>query len=134
MPLDFLKRKGPETPEPSAAAAPVLEELAAQDYALKLHYHGKSSEGVRMQAGPKALDELPGMLQGLAISEVEVIQPLPVEYAEAQPVIQRPSEAMQWLSAHHELQPDRPPCPGRARVDRRHRPRLRHIRVRHAPR
>ena len=105
MPLDFLKRKGPETPEPTAAPAPVMEELAAQDYALKLHYHGKSSEGVRMQAGPKALDELPGMLAGLAISEVEIVEPLAVEFAEAQPVIQRPSEAMQWLSAHHELSP-----------------------------
>ena len=106
MPLDFLKRKGPDV-KAAAAAQPeaVFEELTAQDYALKLHYHGKSSEGVRMKAGPKALNELPGMLAGQAISEIEIIEPLPVEFAEATPAIVRPSEAMQWLNAHHDLSP-----------------------------
>ena len=31
------------------------EEVVAQDYQLKLYYAGKSSEGVRMKAGPDAL-------------------------------------------------------------------------------
>ena len=103
MPLDFLKRrpKTPETPMPEA----VPEEAPAQDYELRLQYRAKTSEGVRMKAGPNALRELPGMLVGLAKGEIEVIEPLPVELSEAAPTIQRPSEAMQWLNAHHNDSP-----------------------------
>jgi hypothetical protein len=45
------------------------------------------------------------MLEGLTRHPVEVVEPLPLEYAQAVPVIARPSEAMQWLNAHHELTP-----------------------------
>lgn len=99
MPLDFLKRRAREPEAPPPAPAP--EEAPAQDYELRLQYRAKASEGVRMKAGPNALRELPGMLVGLSKSEIEVIEPLPVELSEAAPVIQRPSEAMQWLNAHH---------------------------------
>ncbi len=81
------------------------EEVVAQEYQLKLYYAGKSTEGVRMRAGPQAMAELPRMLEGLTRNEVEVVDPLPLEYAQAVPVIARPSEAMQWLNAHHELSP-----------------------------
>ena len=77
MPLDFLKRKNtdptPGTPEaatpPSSAAGRTItlpEEVVAQEFQLKLYYAGKSSEGVRMEAGPNAMHELPSMLHGLA--------------------------------------------------------------------
>ena len=36
----------------------------------------------RMKAGPRALSELPSMLIGLALSEVEVVEPLPIEFGE----------------------------------------------------
>jgi hypothetical protein len=49
--------------------------------------------------------ELPRILEGLTRNAVEVVDPLPLEYAQAVPVIARPSEAMQWLNAHHELGP-----------------------------
>jgi hypothetical protein len=107
VPLDFLKRKTPgETPATSAPAPPTAsvslpEEVIAQEYLLKLYYAGKSSEGVRMKAGPNAMSELPSMLHGLAKSEIEVVEPLPIEFSQATPVISRPSEAMQWLNAHH---------------------------------
>jgi len=110
VPLEFLKRKGdadkaaPATQQPVAPSA-LPEEVVAQDFQLKLYYAGKSSEGVRMRAGPKAMTELPGMLEGLTRNQVEVVDPLPLEYAQAVPVIARPSEAMQWLNAHHELSP-----------------------------
>ena len=108
MPLGFLKRKG-DGDKPAAAAQPapagLPEEVVAQDYQLKLYYAGKSTEGVRMRAGPKALAELPRMLEGLTRNEVEVVEPLELEFAQAVPVIARPSEAMQWLNAHHELSP-----------------------------
>lgn len=111
MPLDFLKRRGaastasaaaPSAPAPSRHAPITLpEEVVAQEYQLKLYYGGKSSEGVRMQAGPAASAELPSMLHGLARTEIEIVEPLPIEFSQASPVIARPSEAMQWLNAHH---------------------------------
>ena len=111
MPLDFLKRRGNENDDaapaapPAAASSVMPEEIVAQEYQLKLYFAGKSSEGVRMKAGPNAMNELPSMLAGLAKSEIEVVDPLPIEFSEATPTIVRPSEAMQWLNAHHALSP-----------------------------
>ena len=108
MPL--FKRRGSE-PEKAAAAqqqaAPVglPEEVVAAEYQLKLYYAGKSTEGVRLKAGPQALAELPAMLTGLASGDIEVVDPLELEFAQAMPQIARPSEAMQWLNAHHHLSP-----------------------------
>ncbi len=107
MPLEFLKRKNAAEPTPEAPAKPstsaitLPEEVIAQEYQLKLYYAGKSSEGVRMRTGPNAMAELPSMLHGLAKSEIEMVEPLPIEFSQATPVISRPSEAMQWLNAHH---------------------------------
>ena len=111
MPLDFLKRKN--TTDAAAAAAPqattssavMPEEVVAQEFQLKLYYAGKTSEGVRMRTGQKAMTDLPSMLAGLAKSEIEVVDPLPIEFSQATPTISRPSEAMQWLNAHHVLSP-----------------------------
>src|SRR5688572_6522597 len=63
VPLDFLKRRGggegqsgrPAPPPTGSAALP--EEVVAAEYQLKLYYAGKSSEGVRMKAGPNAMAE-----------------------------------------------------------------------------
>ena len=100
MPLDFLKRRDNEkndaaaaTP-PAAASSVMPEEIVAQEYQLKLYFAGKSSEGVRMKTGPNAMSELPSMLVGLAKSEIEVVDPLPIEFSEATPTIVRPSEAL----------------------------------------
>ncbi len=110
MPLDFLKRRpsgddesasNAGSPGPTSGSTVLPEEVVAQEHQLRLYYGGKSSEGVRMQAGPQALAELPSMLAGLAQSEIEVVDPLPIEFSQASPVIARPSEAMQWLNAHH---------------------------------
>ena len=88
-----------------------------------------------MKAGPRALAELPSMLDGhrrRATSRSSSrcrssSQALAVDRA-ARP------RRMQWLNAHHELNPVTRHAPGRARVDRCHRPRLRHVRVRPARR
>ena len=107
MPLEFLKRRGRKRAAPAAStSAPrssslMPEEVVAQDHQLKLYYAGKSSEGVRLKAGPAAIAELPTMLVGLARSEIEVVDPLPIEFSQATPTIVSPSEAMQWLIAHH---------------------------------
>lgn len=113
MPLEFLRRRGTE-PAPSAASAPAAptlptavlpEEVVAQDHQLRLNYAGKTSEGVRIKAGPAALAELPAMLDGIATSETEIVDPLPLDLSQAAPTIVRPSEAMQWLNAHHDRSP-----------------------------
>lgn len=77
----------------------------AQEHHLRLNYAGKTSEGVRFRAGPTLMAELPSMLAGMAKADVEIIEPLPIEYSQATPTIVRPSEAMQWLNAHHALSP-----------------------------
>jgi hypothetical protein len=104
LPLDFLKRRGTKAGE---TVEPLLlpEEVEAQEYSLKLQYRGKSSEGVRMTAGPAALRELPNMLSGIAQSEIEIIEPLGMDVQDAAPYIQRPPEAMQWINAHHDHSP-----------------------------
>lgn len=106
MPLDFLKRRGAAdatgaAPAPPSASVTLPEEVVAQEYSLKLYYTGKSSEGVRMKGGPRAMEELPRVLDGLALTDVEVVEPLPIELTGASPAIAHPSEAMQWLNAHH---------------------------------
>ena len=107
MPLDFLKRKGNTdgaaagTDAGAGSSGLLPEEVVAQDHLLKLYYAGKSSEGVRLKAGPAAVAELPMMLVGLARAEIEVVEPLPIEFSQATPNIVSPSEAMQWLNAHH---------------------------------
>ena len=109
MPLFKRRTSEPEQPaqadQPAPSSPGMPEEVVAQEYQLKLYYAGKSSEGVRLKAGPRALAELPAMLTGLARSDIEVVDPLELEYAQAVPQIARPSEAMQWLNAHHHLSP-----------------------------
>jgi hypothetical protein len=109
VPLEFLKRRGNE-PTPPAAAPPtpsatLPEEVVAAEYHLKLHYAGKSSEGVRMQAAERARADLPAMLYGVARSEVEVVEPLPMDAAQASPHIVRPDQAAQWLAARGACSP-----------------------------
>ena len=93
----------------------------------------RRSEGVRMQAGPNAMTELPSMLHGLAKSEIEVVEPLPIEFSQATPV-DRPAVRGDAV-AERPPRPlaGHPPCARRPRVDRRDRPRVRHVRL-HAPR
>lgn len=108
MPPEFLRRKSsgakPAASEAAASAA-LPEEITAQEYQLKLYYAGKSSAGVRFKAGPGTLAEIPTMLSGIARSDVEVVEPLPIEFSQATPSIVHPSEAMQWLNAHHASSP-----------------------------
>ena len=102
MPLEFLKR-GKSKPAPPPAPEP--EAIEAEDFSLRITYGAKSSDGVRMKARPGATDELPNMLAGLVSGNIEVVEPLDVEFGDASPVMQRPHEAMQWLNAHHGLSP-----------------------------
>jgi hypothetical protein len=103
VPLEFLKRQGKraQTPPP----APAVEDIEGQDFTLRLNYAAKSSDGVRMAQRAGAVDDLPSMMIELAIGPVEVVEPLPIEFGSASPIIERPDEAMAWLNAHHHLSP-----------------------------
>jgi hypothetical protein len=102
VPLEFLRRS---KSQPAPVSAPEPEEIEGEDYSLRITYAAKSSDGVRMKARPGAADELPTLLAGIVDGPIEIIEPLPLEYAEASPVIERPNEGMQWLNAHHHLTP-----------------------------
>jgi hypothetical protein len=99
VPLEFLKRRK-KPAEPSAPPPAEPEEIVPEEFEVRLHYRAKSTEGVRMHDGQAALRELPSMLAGVAKTDVDVLYPLPVELAEAEPSIAHPSEALQWLTAH----------------------------------
>jgi len=109
VPLEFLRRKGPDrraksplatAPTASNRAAPLPEEAVAQEHQLRLTFAGKTSEGVRMKGGPQAMAALPQMLGDLAQSPVEVVEALDPGMGQASPSIARAGEASQWLEAH----------------------------------
>jgi hypothetical protein len=102
--MSFLKRRKKEeaTPPPPT---PVQEDVSAQQYALKLNYLARSSDGLRMQADPAVRAMLPGIVEPLAISHVEVIEPLPLEYSDAAPTLERFNEMQQWVLARRDLGP-----------------------------
>lgn len=106
MPLEFLRRKAggkpaSRSPIPEAAGpAPVPEEAVAQEHQLRLAYGAKTSSGVRLSGGPQVLAALPRLLDGIAMSDVEVVEPRVTTLAQASPSIIRTDEAIEWLRAH----------------------------------
>jgi hypothetical protein len=109
LPLDFIRRKAPkQAAKPEAAApapAPIPEESIAQEHQLRLTYGAKTSTGVRLQGGPHVLSALPEMLDGVALTAVEVVEPRITTLALAAPSIIRTAEAVEWLRAHGEASP-----------------------------
>ena len=106
MPLDFLRRRQTADRSEATSRSTLLpEDVEADEHVIKLTYRAKSSQGVRMNAGQSAIAELPLMLDGLAQSEVEVVEPLAMEFQGASPWIIRPPEALQWINANHDHSP-----------------------------
>ena len=111
MPLEFLRRKDGKAAAAKAAAAavpeplPIPEEAVAQEHQLRLNFGAKTSAGVRLQGGPNILAALPNMLDGIAKTAVEVVEPRVTTLAQASPNIIRTLEATEWLRAHGELSP-----------------------------
>jgi hypothetical protein len=103
--MSFLRRKTRDEPEPPPPPTPVQEEIAAQQYTLKLTFMARSSDGLRMQADPAVRGMLPGVVEPLAKGTVDLIEPLPLEYSDAAPTIERFTEMQQWVLARRELGP-----------------------------
>jgi hypothetical protein len=105
LPLDFLRRRPNDKAQPQGKSSLLPEEVEAEEHTLKLTYRAKTSQGVRMTAGPGAMGELPGMLAGVAQTSVEVVDPLAMEFQGASPWIAKPHEALQWINANHDHSP-----------------------------
>jgi hypothetical protein len=104
--MSFLRRnRKAETPTPPPPSSPIQEDVSAQSYTLKLNYLARSSDGLRMQADPAVRGLLPGIVEPLAMTSVETIEPLPLEYSDAAPTMERFNEMQQWVLARRELSP-----------------------------
>jgi len=102
--MSFLKRKKRASPPPPPPT-PVPEEVTAQEYLLRLAYVARSSDGLRLRADPAVAMAIPGILEPLSQSPVETIGPLPLEYSDASPAIERFNEMQQWVLARRDVSP-----------------------------
>ncbi len=101
--MSFLKRKKTEAAPPPPT--PMAEEVAAQQFSVKLAYLARSSDGLRLAADQGGPGLLPRVVEPLALSPVEVIEPLDHEHSDAAPSIERADESAQWLNARAALSP-----------------------------
>src|SRR5204862_7818187 len=102
--MSFLKRKKAE-PAPPPPPTPVVEEVTGQQYALKLAYMARSSDGLRMTGNPAVVQMLPQIVEPLSDTPIEIIEPLPLEYSDATPAVERFNEMQQWVLARRDLGP-----------------------------
>ncbi len=102
--MSFLKRKKRE-PDAPPPPTPVQEEVTAQEYLLRLAYIARSSDGLRLRADHAVAMAIPGILEPLSQTAVETIEPLPLEYSDASPAIERFNEMQQWVLARRDLSP-----------------------------
>jgi hypothetical protein len=100
MPLPFRRRRQTApvaTPPPQLAP----DRLTTHDHSLRLQYHAKSGDGVRL-IGEVSPSDLPGLMVGVAASEIELIEPLNPDVQGAAPSIVHPDQALLWINAHYE--------------------------------
>jgi len=105
VPLPFLgrgKKKAAKTPLRPALPP---DQLELESQSLSLNYRAMSSHGVRTTAEHDVPTRLPSLLAGFALSPVELIEPLPVDFQDAAPSILRPDSALHWINVHHGRSP-----------------------------
>ncbi len=102
--MSFLRHRKKDEDQPGPPT-PVQEDVSAQQYALKLNFVARSSDGLRMQADAGVVAMLPGIVEPLSQTPPEVIEPLPLEYSDAAPTLERFNEMQQWVLARRELGP-----------------------------
>lgn len=102
--MSFLRRKKEHAPTPPPPT-PVQEEVKAQEYGLRISLVARSSDGLRLQAAPAVAAAIPGIVEPLSQTSVETIAPLPLEFSDASPAIERFNEIQQWVLARREVSP-----------------------------
>jgi hypothetical protein len=103
--MSFLRRNKKQGETAPPPPQPVHEDVSAQQYSVKLAYLARSSDGLRMQPDPGVREILPGIVEPLASTPIEVIEPLPIEYTDAAPNMERFNEMQQWVLARREIGP-----------------------------
>jgi hypothetical protein len=103
--MSFLRRNKKQDDAPPPPPTAVQEDVSAQQFSLKLAFLARSSDGLRMHPDPRLRDILMSIVEPLAESPVEVVEPLPIEYTDAAPNIERFTEMQQWVLARRELGP-----------------------------
>jgi hypothetical protein len=103
--MSFLRRK--KSPEAAAPPppTPMQEEVTAQEYLLRLSFVARSSDGLRLPADPSVAGAIPAIVEPLSSTTVETIEPLPLEYSDASPAIERFNEVQQWVLARRDVSP-----------------------------
>lgn len=110
MPVPLLRRRKP-APEVVPQRRPLLppDHLEAHEQSLRLQYHSKTSDGIRMAHDDKGPTRLPALLEGIAQSKVELVEPVSIDLQQAAPAITRPDQATLWITAHRERSPSQGP-------------------------
>jgi hypothetical protein len=103
--MSFLRRNKKQGETAPPPPQPVHEDVSAQQYSVKLAYLARSSDGLRMQPDPGVREILPGIVEPLASTPIEVIEPLPIEYTDAAPNMERFNEMQQWVLARRDVGP-----------------------------
>jgi hypothetical protein len=106
VPLPFFKRRSkPDVPAGPRRPAVAPDDVESQEQTLRLQFRARTSDGVRLPADPQGPRMLPTLLEGLALAETELIEPLSAEFQNAAPQITRSEEAQLWLEAHGHRSP-----------------------------
>lgn len=103
--MSFLRRKKQEQVPPPPPPTPVQEEVVAQEYQLRIALVARSSDGLRLPADPRVAASLAAIVEPLSQTKVETVPPLPLEYSDASPAIERFNEVQQWVLARREVSP-----------------------------
>jgi hypothetical protein len=102
--MSFLRRKKQEQ-APPPPPTPVQEEVVAQEYQLRIALVARSSDGLRLPADPRVAASLASIVEPLSQTKVETVPPLPLEYSDASPAIERFNEVQQWVLARGDVSP-----------------------------
>lgn len=102
--MSFLRRKKSESAVPPPPV-PVQEEVVGQEYVLRLAFLARSSDGLRLPADPRVAATIPGIVEPISQTPVETIEPLPLDYADASPAVERLTELQQWVLARRDASP-----------------------------
>jgi hypothetical protein len=103
--MSFLRRNRNKDGEPPPPPTPFQEEVSAQQFSLTLAFLARSSDGLRLPADPRMQSILPEVVGPLALSPVEVLEPVSHELANAAPSIERLPQLQQWIAARSTVSP-----------------------------
>src|SRR4029079_13939252 len=81
--MSFVRRGKKEDEAPPPRPTPMQEEVTAQEYGLRLPLVARSSDGLRLPADPGVAAAVPGIVEPLSETTVELIGPLTGEYLDA---------------------------------------------------